>query len=139
MAKFAKDLPGSARPVQRTFSTALKKKLVKDYENNLITVIQVSRRYEVSSGSVYKWIRRFSNREVGIRQVVEMESEEFKTARLEQQLDEALRLAGQQQLLLNLQSKIIAHVSEEVGYDVKKKYEPLFSKSSVRVIKENTP
>lgn len=120
MAKKSHSPLPANRPVRRTFSIALKKKLVKDYENNLFTVLQISRRYDVSSGSIYKWIRKFSNQEPGIKQVVQMKSEQFKTIQLQQQLDEALRLAGQQQLTLNLQAKIIEHISEEVGYDVKK-------------------
>ncbi len=128
MAKSCPITPDHPRRIQRTFSQELKKKLVKDYENNLLTVLQICRKHEVSTTSVYKWIRRYSNLEPGIKQVVQMESEAFKTALLQQQLDEALRLVGQQQLQLRLQDKIIEHVSDEVGFDVKKKYAPLFSK-----------
>lgn len=136
-AKTTKPIP-SIRPVRRTFSTSLKKKLVKDIEKHATTVGIVSKRYAVSRTSVYKWIAKYSQIVPGTKQVIEMESEAFKTKQLEIQVDELLRLIGQQQVQLDLNGKILEHVSAEVGYDVKKKYAPLFSKTSDTTLKENT-
>ncbi|MGD1890609.1 MAG: hypothetical protein ACFB15_08440, partial [Cyclobacteriaceae bacterium] len=44
----------------RYFSEAFKKKKVNEIESNLTTVLQVSREYEVSCTSVYKWIYKYS-------------------------------------------------------------------------------
>ena len=127
----------SVVPLRRTFSTALKKKLVKDIENGLTTVSSISKRYSVSRTAVYKWAAKYSVLVPGTKQVIEMESEEYKTKFLENQVDELLRLIGQQQVQLDLHGKILDHVSTEVGYDVKKKYVQLFSRTSVTTANEN--
>lgn len=119
---------------RRTFSVELKKKIVKDFERNLFTVIQIQRRYDVSAASVYKWIRKYSTTDPNVTQVVQMKSEQHKTALLQQEIEELQRMIGQQQIVLSLHAKIFDHVSEEVGYDVKKKYAPLFSKISEKTL-----
>jgi len=44
----------------RQFSTDFKKEKVKQIDDGKITVLQLSRIYEVSSTAIYKWIRKYS-------------------------------------------------------------------------------
>src|SRR5690606_28206378 len=46
--------------VQRYFSEDFRRKKVKEIEQNLTTVAQICREYQVSSPAVYKWIYRYS-------------------------------------------------------------------------------
>lgn len=127
--------PKKLRP-RRTFSVELKKKIVKDFERNLFTAIQIQRRYDVSAASVYKWIRKYSTTDPNVTQVVQMKSEQHRTALLQQEVEELQRMIGQQHVTLSLHAKIFEHVSQEVGYDVKKKYAPLFSKVSAKTLND---
>lgn len=130
--------PRQTRP-RRTFSTELKKKIVQDFERNLFTVLQLSRRYEVSNVSIYRWIAKYSVGDKNVHQVVQMKSEQHKTLILRQEVEELQRLIGQQQVRLSLHEKIFEHVSAEVGYDVKKKYAPQFSKISEKTLNVPKP
>lgn len=130
--------PKKLRP-RRTFSVDLKKKIVRDFERNLFTVLQLSRTYEVSAKSIYKWIRKYSLVDPDVSQIVQMKSEQHKTALLQEEVNELQRLVGQRQVLISLYESILNHVSEEVGYDVKKKYAPLFSKISAKTMNAPTP
>jgi transposase-like protein len=127
--------PKKLRP-RRTFSVELKKKIVKDFERNLFTAIQIQRRYDVSAASVYKWIRKYSTTDPNVTQVVQMKSEQHRTALLQQEIEELQRMIGQQHVALSLHAKIFEHVSQEVGFDVKKKYAPLFSKISAKTLND---
>ena len=50
------------KKVIRHFSEAFKKEKVKMIEDKQITVLQLSKIYEVSDAAIYKWIRQYSTR-----------------------------------------------------------------------------
>ena len=52
-----------------------------------------------------------------------MESEQQKTLYLQQRLGELERIIGQKQMEIDYFNKAFEILSEEVGYDLKKKYE----------------
>ena len=116
----------------RTFSETFRKSKVKEIVEKRLTVQQVSELYDVSRTSVYKWIYKYSNLEKGTKQVIEMESESFKTKQLLEQVAELERIVGQKQLEIDLLDSTLKSASEELGYDLKKKYEPKSSKSIVK-------
>ena len=64
----------------RQFSTEFKKEKVRQIDEGKITVLQLSRIYEVSATAVYKWVRKYS-RYAGQNEkvVVQKESEQAKT------------------------------------------------------------
>lgn len=116
----------------RNFSDTLKKKVVKDIEEGVYTVLQSSRLYEVSSNSVYKWLYKYSKHyERGTRQVVEMKSEAHKTKRLLEQLAETERAVGQKQMHIDYLEKLIELASAELGVDLKKNFATKSSTSSM--------
>lgn len=108
----------------RYFSEDFKKQKVKEIEQNLIGVSELSRVYEVSSSAVYKWIYKYSvHLKKGITQVIEMESESKKTQQLQKKVAEMERIIGQKQLTIDFLEKIIEYSSEELGTDLKKKFD----------------
>jgi transposase len=51
-----------------------------------------------------------------------MESESYKTARLQQHVAELERIIGQKQLEIDFLGKLLEIGSEELGFDIKKKF-----------------
>lgn len=107
---------------KRHFSESFKKEKVKLIVENKTTVRQISDLYKVSRASVYKWVYKYSHLQPGITTVVQMESEEQKTNYLQNRVAELERIIGQKQLEIDLNDKTFELLSEELGYDVKKKY-----------------
>jgi transposase len=59
----------------------------------------------------------------GVNQVIEMESESRKTKLLQERLAELERVIGQKQLQIDFLEKVIEYGSEELGVDIKKKFD----------------
>ncbi len=117
----------------RRFSEAFKIEKVKMIESRHYTVKQLSRIYEVSETAIYKWIRKYSTKIAKTEVlVIEKESEGAKTLELLQRLAELERSIGQKQLQLDYLEKVIELGSEEVGFDIKKKYESGYSSGSAQ-------
>ena len=106
----------------RTFSIEFKKSKVRDLLAKRITAKELSELYKVSRTSIYKWLYLYSDTEKGTKTVVQMESEQAKTAYYRQRIAELERLYGQKQLEVEYLNKGYELVSEELGFDVKKKY-----------------
>lgn len=50
----------STQRINRYFSENFKRKKVREIEKNIITVLEVSWEYEVSTKPVYKWLYKYS-------------------------------------------------------------------------------
>lgn len=119
----------------RYFSETFKRKKVDEIDRNLITVSEVCREYQVSSTSVYQWIYKYSAyRSRSVKQVIEMDSDTKKIAALKAKIKELEQMVGQKQIELEFTKKMVEFASEEVGFDIKKKYGdgPLSGSSSSR-------
>jgi transposase len=119
------------KKVRRTFSEAFKREKVKMLEDRQVTVKQLSRIYEVSETAIYHWIRKYSNK-LGLSEklVLEKESEGARTMALMKQVAELERVIGQKQLQVDYYKKLIELIEEEIGEDMKKKFETVFSPGS---------
>jgi len=107
----------------RKFSEEFKKSKVKELIEKQITVTQLSRIYGITRTAVYKWLYKYSpNHQRKTILVVEMESESFKTQRLQQQVAELERIVGQKQLEIDFLNKLLEISSEELGFDLKKNF-----------------
>jgi transposase-like protein len=107
----------------RNFSEVFKREKVRMLEERRVTVRQLSRIYEVSETAIYQWVRKYSTLiSKSERIVVEKESEGAKTLELLQKLGELERAVGQKQLQIDYLEKVIELGSEEVGFDIKKKF-----------------
>jgi transposase-like protein len=108
----------------RGFSAEFKKEKVKQIDDGKVTVLQLSRIYEVSTTSIYNWIRKYS-RYAGQHEkiVVQKESEQARTERLLKKVSELERLVGQKQVEVEYLKKVIEFGSEITETDIKKKFE----------------
>ena len=112
------------KSIKRFFSETFKKEKVKMIEDKKMTVLQISRIYEVSSVSVYKWIRKYSTIiSKSERMVIEKESEGARTMALYKRVAELERILGQKQLQIDYLEKVLEMGSKELGFDLKKKCE----------------
>ena len=112
----------------RCFSEEFKKSKVQELVERQITVTQLSRLYGVTRTAVYKWLYHYSaDHERRSTLVVQMESESFKTERLQQRVAELERAIGQKQLEIDFLNKLLEVASDEIGYDVKKNFSPKLS------------
>lgn len=123
MAKIRRATEESLRKINRYFSESFRISKVREIEQNLTTVLEVSRGYEVSTTAVYKWLYRYSGlRKKGIKQVIELMSDTKKIEALKRKIAELEQTVGQKQILLEFQEKMLELASKEVGFDLKKKY-----------------
>jgi transposase-like protein len=108
----------------RFFSEEFKIQKVKEIEQNQIGISELSRLYNVSRSAIYKWVFQYSlHLKKGVKQVIEMESESRKTKKLQERLAELERAIGQKQLTIDYLEKVIEFSSEELGEDIKKKFD----------------
>jgi len=107
----------------RTFSPEFKKEKVAMIEEGKITVVQLSRLYDVTRRSVYTWIEKYGKLPRTERVVVEKKSESMKNIELLKKIEELERIIGKQQVELLYKEKVIELGSELLGKDIEKKYD----------------
>ena len=106
----------------RYFSEDFKKKRVKELENNLLSISDLCRTYQVSRTSIYRWIYKYSvMAKKQVKQVVEPKSDTKKIQLLEQRIKELEQAVGQKQMLLEIREKMIELAEETYDIDIKKK------------------
>lgn len=112
----------------RYFSESFKRDKVDQIVGKQISIQELSKLYGVSRTSIYKWIYKYSlHHKKGSKQVVEMESEALKTKKLLSKISELEGILGRKQIELDFKTKVLDILSDELGYDVKKKYEQALS------------
>ena len=112
-----------SQKTQRTFSDALKRQKVKEIEQGLVSVSEVSKSLSVTRAAIYKWIKKYSlTYHKPIRMIVESKSESKKVLHLQQRLAELEQLVGQKQIQLEFLEKLIELASDDLGLDLKKNY-----------------
>jgi len=106
---------------RRVFSEDFKRKKVREIEQKITTIAEVSREYEVRASNVSKWLTQYSpNRMKSVRTIVESESDTRKLFDLQQKIAELERIIGQKQLLIDFQAKMMELAEQEYGIDIKK-------------------
>jgi transposase len=106
----------------RIFSESFRKMRVREIERNLTTVLMVSREYEVSTKSVYRWLHKYSRlRAKQLRQIVEPMSDAHKIKELRKKIQELEQLIGQKQIQIEFKDKMIELAEEMYRVDIKKK------------------
>ena len=108
---------------RRTFSNEFKKAKVQELIEKRLTIGELCRLYDVSRTSVYKWLYKYS-KEYQRKSilVVQMESEGYKTQRLQQRVAELERVIGQKQMEIDFLNKLLEIGSDEMGFDLKKNF-----------------
>lgn len=107
---------------RRVFSESFKRDKVHLYEKGKMSVSQLSKLYDVSETSLYKWIDKYRTSPRTERIVVESESDYLKLVELQKRLDSMSRLIGDQQIKIEYQRAVIKAVSEHYEEDVEKKF-----------------
>lgn len=107
----------------RYFSESFRKQKVKEIEQGMTRVSEVSKTYQVSKTSVYKWMHKYSTI-LGKKErvIVESKSDTKRIQLLEQKIKELERLVGQKQIQLEFYEKILELGKEQYGVDFKKNY-----------------
>ena len=122
----------------RYFSEEIRREVVKKIENNRLTIAQASREYSVSATAIYKWMYQYSlYLKKGIRIVMEKKSQTEKVKTLQERIEELERAVGKKQMEIDILNKVIDFGSEDVGYDIKKKFGGK-SSSGTKTTKKNT-
>jgi len=108
---------------RRYFSEEVRREVVRKIEHGELGVTQASREYEVSLASVYKWLDRYSlHLKKGNVVIVEKKSRTQKLEQMKWRLAELERIIGQKQLEIDVLNKMLELGSEQVGFDIKKKF-----------------
>lgn len=115
---------------QRTYSTAFKKEKVLLLESGKVSVLELSKIYEVSCTAIYKWKRKYGKDIPGERLVIEKISEGQKNVELLKKIAELEQIIGKQQVSLLHMESIIECGSELLGEDLSKKYNSQPSKKA---------
>ena len=116
---------------RRTFSPTLRKEVVRLIESGTLSIAAASREYQVSKTTIYRWIHRYSTyNKKGAVLVVDKDSHSKKLERLQQKIAELEQAVGHKQMQIDYYKKFIDLASEEVGEDLKKKYDSAASSGS---------
>ncbi|MFA0963249.1 transposase [Roseivirga sp. BDSF3-8] len=106
----------------RVFSESFKRDKVRMYETGKMSVSQLSKTYQVSETSIYKWIDRFRSTPASERIVVETESDYLQVVELQERMVKMERLIGNQQMMIDYQQSVIAAAKQHYGEDIEKKF-----------------
>lgn len=134
MSKKGKDFSSKKNKLRnrRVFSDTFKRARVKEIDQGLVSVTEVSTLYGVSKQSIYRWLYKYSmNHQKGVVQVVQMESESQRTMALLKRVAELERIVGQKQLELDFLEKLVQISSKELKIDLKKNFGIKSSTTSV--------
>lgn len=117
---------------RRLFSVTLRKEVVRLVESGKLSVSAASREYHVTRTSIYNWIYKYSTyNEKGVLLVADKKSQTEKVNQLQQQIAELERALGHKQMQVDFYEKFVEFASEEVGTDLKKKYESVVTSGSL--------
>ena len=107
----------------RSFSDNFKLQKVREIETGKTSVYDISRQYQVSRTSVYRWLNQFGlMKDKKERLVVETQSDTRELLELKKKVAELERIVGQKQILLDFKEKMIDIAEEMYGIDIKKKF-----------------
>lgn len=123
---------------RRTFSPTLRKDIVRLIESGKLSVAAASREYQVSATSLYRWIHRYSTyNKKGAVLVVDKDSQTEKLKQMQQKIDELEQAVGHKQMQIDYYEKFIDLASEQVGEDLKKKYDSAALSGSSKIKKRS--
>jgi len=121
----------------RYFSEEFKKRKVKEIENNLTRVSEISKIYDVTPAAVYKWLYKYSTqRKKQVKQVIEPMSDTKKIKELQERIKELEQMVGRQQMIIEFKEKMIDIAEEHYGIHIKKNSDSKQSGTSRKIKKK---
>lgn len=113
----------SSQRSNRYFSTEFKMKKVKEIETGRSKISEICKEYEVSSTSVYRWIKKYGRpKEKNERIIIESKSDTQLIMHLRSKIAELEQLVGQKEVLISFKEKMLDYAQEYCGVDIKKKF-----------------
>ncbi len=110
--------------IRRTFSEEFRRRKVWEIENKMTSISSISREFEVSRSAIYYWMRKYSKHyQSATKVVLQMESEEEKTKKLQVRIADLERALGRKQMEIDYLNKLIELEGDRLGEDLKKKAE----------------
>jgi len=106
---------------RRRFSESFRKEQVELIESGELTVIEVSRLYEVKPASIKRWLVKYGKKDIPDGIVVTSSKDYNRVVDLEKEVNRLTHLIGQQQIKLTVQNSIIELAKEKLGEDFEKK------------------
>ena len=108
---------------RRKFTDDFKKSRVRDFERGKLTVLEISKEYDLSDVLIYTWIRKYSIYHQNSYQiVVEEKSLSKKNQALRKRVEELEAMLGRKQMEVEYLQKVINISSEDLEVDLKKKH-----------------
>lgn len=108
---------------RRRFSNNFKLKKVRELELGQTKIFEISKQYNVSNTSIYKWINKFGmKQDKKEKLIIETESDTKQLLLLKKQVAELERIIGQKQILIDFKDKMIELAEQTYGVDIKKKF-----------------
>jgi transposase-like protein len=106
------------------YSISFKQKIVKEIEEEGVTIQQTSRRYGIKGGStIQKWIKQFGKNHLLTKIIrVEMKGEKDRTKELEKEIAKLKEALADAYLARDCAEKIIELANEEYKTDLKKNF-----------------
>lgn len=106
---------------RRRFSETFRKEQVALIESGELTVMDVSKQYEVKAQNVRAWLKKFGKKELPKTIMVTSSTEYNRIKNLEEEIRNLKELVGEQQVKLTVQEKILKKAEEKLGKDFEKK------------------
>jgi len=107
---------------KRYFSEDIRKRIVRDLDRGIATIAEVTREYQVSRTSIYRWIYTYSSmKKKGKKMVVEAKSDTRKMQLLHERIKELEQMVGQKQVEIEFLNKMIELTEKDLDIKIKKK------------------
>lgn len=106
---------------RRRFSESFRKEQVLLIESGELTVLEVSKLYEVKPASVKRWLVKFGKKELPTQMIVTCSKDYNRISKLEKEVKLLKEIIGDQRVKLIVQEKLISKAKIKLGDDFEKK------------------
>jgi len=106
---------------QRSYTEEFKRKVVEDFENGKLSVLQIEKLHNIHNSLIYRWIYKYSTfNEKGYRVVEHEHSSQKKIKELVRQIEQLQSALGRKQIQIDYLEEMIELAKEEYEIDIKK-------------------
>lgn len=106
---------------KRRYSQAFKRKIVKEFEEGLYSVLELEKLHQINNSLLYRWLYKYSSIQEQNKQIIDVkDSSENKVKELQERIKELERIVGNKQIELDYLNKLMDVAGDELGVDLKK-------------------
>lgn len=106
---------------RRRFSESFRKEQVCLIEKGKLTVLEVSKLYEVKAQNVRRWLKKYGKQDLPNTILITTSSDYNRLGSLEKEIKNLKQIIGDQRVKLIFQEKLIELAKEKLGNDFEKK------------------